>query len=224
MKYKSKLVFAMIVSTMMVLLSISSLAFANPQMTFRDESKFRVIDTTGAMVGAELMQRAIPGVGIGNIIFSTSPLPRAKEDQYKGIGKDFRLNEIKDFYARAYFPGRFKDMINYVESTNTGYKFVYAVEEMMTFIYPGGADKTIKMTIDKDTQEWDSVRFDLLPQSDFDIPLDRAAKGKGESTVQLYVYLKFQTGTKLVKIGGVTKEVPTYREYLIAYGECKVRD
>ncbi|MFH0886539.1 MAG: hypothetical protein V1843_00055 [bacterium] len=211
-------------------------AKALPKLTFDvPNSKYRKIDKTGKTVEKELSGWGIPGIGIGNIIMSSNPLPFKKEGEYQNVNTSFTFDEIKNcFEARAYYAGRVSDIIKYVEAKYPGYTFAKKYQSM--FWYPPDNNQrasTVTAIVDDESMKWDQNRYVMLPvgeDSDFSsqdlgtIP----EFGAGENTIQIHVFLTFKTGTKWVTRDEgdsvVTREEPTLKDFLIAYGECKIQN
>ena len=199
-------------------------------------SIYRHVDKDGSVVGEELFKRAIPGVGVGNIIFATAPMPFDKESTYQNMGTDFTFDQIKDnFTARAYFPGQLGSLIKYVLAKNPGYKFKEKTAVMWWYpTYASGAMREAQMydLVDDNAKTFDQNMYLVLPHasdSDFrDQNLSTIPSyDPGLHRVQVYIYLKFQSGMKKVtRVDDngalVTEMVPTYHDFLIAYGEAKV--
>jgi|GEM_PF-6587321 len=189
-------------------------------------SKYRKIDTKSKLA----LEWGIKGVGVGNIIFSSKELPMGEEDKYGDIRDTFYFGKDTSIHCRAYYPGTIRSLIKIVESQVKNAKFVKQWAIMT--VTSERKDIEAKMSFTEESLDWDTQRFDLLPfvggdDQDFnDINLsDENILEKGENAVEIKVFLRFQTGTKLVtRVEGnevVTREEPVYTDYLIANGEFK---
>jgi hypothetical protein len=222
------------------LIFASTIVYAASGSTFKvDKSKYRKIDKDGSTVGQEYFKWAIPGAGVANVIFSNAPLTFGKEDEYTNVSDSFDYDNIKNrFGCRVYFPGKVKDLIDYVMAKYPNYKFNKFTETLYWYttldsITPKEANQkdTSYDNPSDDAYDSDQCRLELLPiASDSDFKEQKLTSipkyVPGTHKIKVLVFLNFQTGTKFVtKTQGseiVTTEEPTYTEFLISYGECKI--
>jgi len=195
----------------------------------------RKVDKDGSRVGAELFKRAIPGVGVGNILFAAGPLPFNQEASYRNVGEAFTFEQIKgSFNGRAYYPGELGSLIDAVLAKNPTYKF--KEKTVVMWWYPTWATKGVREAQQFDplggaANKYDQNLFAILPRG-----RDAAFRDQdlttiptyppGTHLVQVFVYLKFNSGTKKVteaKDGKlITQVVPTFQDFLVAYGQAKI--
>lgn len=196
---------------------------------------YRKVDRDGSLVGAELFKRAIPGVGVGNILFAAGPLPFNQEATYRNVGDTFTFEQIKSsFNGRAYYPGELGSLIEAVLAKHPDYKF--KDKTVVLWWYPTWATKGVREAEQFDPLGGPALKFDqnlfaILPRG-----RDCAFKNQdlttiptyppGKHVVQVFVYLKFHSGMKKVsevKAGKVvTQMVPTFHDFLVAYGQAQI--
>ena len=219
----------------LVLLVLAGALAAQTKLTFAvPDSKYRKIDKTGSIVGDELWKRAKSDIGVGNFIFSTSPVPFKKEAEYQNVGTKFQLSEIKELNTRVYFPATKGSIVKYIEEKNPGHSFAKFVGVMQVYRPSGGSDdSSSKSTLDEEDAGWDTQWFSLFGENDFcpDRPLSYLRDEdmpSGEYELQLYYYAHFDTGktkfvTRAMSDGSIeTQEVSIFADVLIAYGECNI--
>lgn len=217
---------------LLLLAGIDALAKASPMLTFSTKSTYRKIDKTGKIVGPEVWKQALPAIGVGNIIFSTTQMPIGKENEYRNVGINFNTRDIREFVTRAYLPGTLQSIAAYVESTHSGYKIMENVA-VLSIKRPDGRSAGDESRYAWKTEElsWDQSRKDLYPEEDFDRKLFSEIFAEsspvGEYTVKISLYLRFTTGKfeKRSKWEGnrwVTRDYPFMTDVLIAYGEAKI--
>jgi len=214
----------------LLLSAVLSASASAQQLTVKEVSPLRVVDKTGASVGEYIWSMAIPEIGVGNVIFSSSPVPYGKEATYDGVGKSFDITKIPALYYRQYQPARNKDMIDFILAKNPGYKFVKKFE-----LIEHKGPKAIKpfqvtvmvMLSDEASMAMSTTWNQFFPTNDYrhiDVR-QRVNAEKGTHTLRVGHYLQFDTGkTKLVteaKDGRlITQSVPILRDVAVAYGEC----
>lgn len=207
-------------------------AQAADKVTFATpNAKYRKIDKDGSVVGEEYWKRAEQTLGVGNIIFSSGPVPFEKEDTYKGVGTKFNFADLETLTARAYYPGRERDIIKYIEGKNKGFEFV-GTYMVLQLYKPVGGDNNQTMVGEQDDESlgWDQQRWDLMPTCDWkNVQIGEIISNgdPGEYEVQISYWLKFKTGkTRFVtrSEGGslVTTEEDILKSFIIAYGECNI--
>lgn len=235
---KNKLIVSLSVVILLVFCSVAVAA----TLTFNyPNSNYRKIDKTGATSPFNEPKLIIKGVGIGNVIFSSSPMEKGQESSYANIGTSFTYAQIKDmFQARAYFPARIRDLIAYVGEKYPGYKFKKDVVEVDFSIYApsmlGGAKKgTLENTMSSEEELGrDQLRAFILPMAggnfSYTNPERIFSSEKGEFKVTIGYYLTFETpnGKNVTSWDSngnkITQYVPFTHNFLIAYGECTVKN
>lgn len=192
-------------------------------------SKYRKIDTKGTIVGPSVFGDAFPGVGVGNVIFSTSPLPAEEEDKYN-VKNSFTASELGSFHARGYQPGTTSSIVSYIKQRHPDYEFIKMMTDAVLRT-PDGKYKvsTAKLSLGDDSYGWDQRRWDIIPPDDFsNLNLPGALKN-GKNTLSISIYLKFQTGTQKEKKWNdsmdkweIVDGAAIYKDFIISYGDCSI--
>jgi hypothetical protein len=194
----------------------------------KEVSSLRVVDKTGATVGNHVWGLALPEVGVGNVIFSASPLPYGKEAEYAQVGTRFEVGATAALYSRAYLPGTVESMIKLIEARNPGFRFSRKFE-VVALKEPGaGAPRELRVNTKLSpagmgmSTHWSQY----WPKNDYSLGVAGLVKGKkGEHALRLTVYLEFDTGkTRLVTEARdgklVTEAIPILRDVAVAHGTC----
>ena len=219
-----------------VLLVGSMMAFAvhgfAQKFTVDEQSKYRIIDPSGATIDKYYAKFVMPDIGVGITIFSTQPLPRNQDAAYSNVKTSFSAAEIlaAGFHARDFLPGRAGDLIKHIETKNPGYKFTRKYTRI-EYTAPDGKYEKMEAEdrLNPTTLLWSSRLTDLHPTSDYpNFPVIQALKSKpGKHVITTTTYLVFTTGEfKLVSEMRdgvlVTEKVPGGREVAIAHGKATI--
>jgi len=213
------------------LLAFSASLFSQ-QFTADEQSKYRVIDPSGASIDKFYAKFVMPDVGVGITIFSTQPLPRNQDAAYSNVKTQFTAAEIlaAGFHARDFLPGRTGDLIKHIETKNAGYKFTRKYTRI-EYASPDGKYEKVEAEdrLNPTTLLWSSRLTDFHPTSDYpNFPIIQAIKAKpGKHVITMTTYLVFTTPEfKLVseKRDGVlvTEKIPIGREVAIAHGKATI--
>lgn len=225
--------FAVRMFTCIVALMLPMLSFAQEPVLIT-KSKYRKIDKSSTTV----KEWGIPGAGVGNIICSTKELPKGEEDKYTDVRDKFYYGEDKSIHCRIYYPGTLSSLEKMaLANLKPGSKLEkrWAVLKVSPAKGLGeiGVARMNFGTVTEEVKDWDTQRIDLLPyvggeDQDFEqVNLSKILDNHdpGEYNVSIDFGMKFNTGTKQVTTyeNGklVTRDEPTYRDYIIATGIFK---
>lgn len=178
-------------------------------------SNYRRIDREANIVPSEFKKYIIKEAGVGNVIFSSKPLPIEKEDEFLTVSdkQDF-FDACKGLYSLAYFPARKKELVSYLEER---YGIFYDDVRVILIWRPIGQNydkKECGVTI---SSEYNKIYLDqqdikIMPIGkdcyfkDFNL-LDMAKYGNSTHFVELLVFLRFKSGTVNVKMDKVNSVV-----------------
>jgi hypothetical protein len=214
---------------MVLMLAVS---FNVSAFTVAEQSKYRSVDTTGDSLKGHLAGFFMPGVGVGNYIFSTNPLPHAKDQLYSNVKSEFSADEVVNtgFHAREFLPGRTGEIIKFIESQKAGYKFVKKYTRIEYTAPDGRYEKMdAEDRLNQTTQTWSSRLTDFHPANDYpNFPVIRSVQANtGKHTIKMTTYLLFSTAeSKTVSEWRnnqlVTQKVPVSREVVISTGKAVI--
>jgi hypothetical protein len=178
-------------------------------------SKFRRIDKEGKTVPNAFKKHIINGIGVGNVIFSDKPLAIENENTSIVLFDKFNYNEIvKGLYALAYFPGRKKDLIEFIEAKYYNYKFegVLVTLKWQPLKSPDEKSASVLLQYDYkslwDDQEPIEIRSDTRDTCFKEVNLLEIPKyGSSMHNVEIFFFLRFATGTVKLRVEGITSNL-----------------
>jgi hypothetical protein len=195
----------------------------------KEVSPLRVVDKTGAKCGSYIWGLAVPEIGVGNVIYSTNPMPYGKEAEYTNVATSFDVSTAPALYHRVYLPGTVTSMAKAIEAKNPGYKFTRKFE-IVALKEAGASAPRQARTNNKPSaagMAMSTMWNQYWPKNDFDNidVLKSIQVKKGEHTLRLSVFMEFDTGefktvTELKDGKMVTEKVPYLRDFAVAHGEC----
>ncbi len=193
-----------------LILLITSLSLTANALVIKDQSKYRKISK-----------------GVGNVIFSSKPLPHQGEDKYTDIRNTFYSKKDKEIYARAYFPGTLNSIFDNYKNQYPDIKLV-EIFQLGEASFGGRVEKSIVLTNKQSgIDDWDQQRYDLLPEGD-----DSDFRGlltslpsfgkKGKWEIAIFKIMKVNLGKKYTASTEndqvVVRETGDIHEFIVADG------
>lgn len=219
---------ALVCASLAVLFSLPAQAQA---LTLKEESPLRKVDRTGEIVGSYIWGMAIPEIGVGNVIFSSSAVPYMKEATYTNVGTRFDVTQAPALFYRQYQPARNSDMIAFILAKHPEYKFVkkFEIIEMKGPKATVPYQAVVTIWLASDSMPMSTTWNQFWPTNDYKY-IDvrkRALAEKGTHSLRVGHYLQFDTGkVKIIeelKDGKLIKESrPILRDVAVAYGTCEI--
>ena len=180
-------------------------------------SNYRKLDKSEKSVPVLLRKYFIKDIGIGNVIFSESPLEVENEAGFVSVTDRFNFqNAAKGLHALAYLPGRKKELVSYIEDKYEDCKFacvyVLLAWHPLSSLKKDGKDSTASLPYDPKTMVFDQENFKIFPQEsgsvfkEFSL-LAIPSFGSAEHIIEASVYLRFSVGTISVTMSGLPSMV-----------------
>jgi len=191
-------------------------------------SKYRVVHKEGKEA-----KDGLPGLGVGNIIFSSEDLIVGDDSKYK-VQERFNVYDLGDFQARAFFPASMEKILEKILEKYPTYKMVRWIARG-ALVDPDGyriAEQNIVHTYDSETRKWEGLRYMMhAPQNNWRggnmiEPYTWKSKDFAEGIYYFVITTKliFEKTDELIGYwdNGVYTEKPAVYEIVIARGQCEL--
>ncbi len=195
---------------------------------FSFDSKYRKIHTTGHEA-----RDGLPGMGVGNIIFSSSDLPVRDEVNYD-VQESFDVYNLGDWQARAFFPGNMEYVFEKIYAAYPSFRFKQWVARG-TLTSPEGyriAEQNLVYSYDDNNKQWEGQRYMMhRPQNDWRggnmiEPYTWKSKDYAEGTYFFIITAKliFEKTDEIIGRweNDVWVERPALWEIVLARGQCEL--
>ncbi|MFH1824705.1 MAG: hypothetical protein ABH873_05710 [Candidatus Firestonebacteria bacterium] len=178
-------------------------------------SKRRRIDKEGGSVPREFKKYIINGIGVGNILFSDKPLEIENTTTSIVPFDKFDYNEIvKGLYALSYFPGKKKDLIEFIEAKYFNYKFegVFVTLRWQPLKSTDKKSASVLLTSDYKSlwndQEAIEIRSEINGTNFQEVNLLGIPEyGSSMHNIEIFFFLRFTTGTITLSLKGITSNL-----------------
>jgi hypothetical protein len=208
--------------------SIFMLKTEAQNFNYEFDSKYRKVSTTGHEA-----RDGLPGLGVGNIVFSDTDLPVGDDSNYT-VKESFDVYNLSDWQARAFFPACMEKIFERIYQKYPSFRFTQWIARA-ALVDPSGyriADQNLVFDYDSNNHDWEGQRYMMhAPQNNWRggnmvEPYTWKSKDFEEGTYHFVITTKliFEKTDELIGRweNDVWVERPAIYEVVLARGQCEL--
>ncbi len=195
---------------------------------FEFDTKYRKVSTTGHEA-----RDGLPGLGVGNIVFSNSDLAFGDDSKYN-VQESFDVYNLGDWQARAFFPASMEVIFEKIYEKYPSFRFTQWIARG-AIVDPSGyriAEQNLVFDYDRSNHDWEGQRYMMhAPQNNWRggnmvEPYTWKSKDFADGTYHFVITTKliFEKTDEIIGRweNDVWIERPAIYEVVLARGQCEL--